>query len=113
MNTVTRRGFLGLLAGASAAVVAGIELPELFVPQRTIFLPPAGGWLDPHVFITSLWADEIVRQYKENLVMSTLIQRMSKAQSLPRAVKPDRVVFDRLRCAILQSQPAQLTSLAR
>lgn len=38
---MNRRGFLTLLAGA-AAIAA---VPELFVPKRTFFLPPAGGWL--------------------------------------------------------------------
>jgi hypothetical protein len=41
---MNRRGFFGLVA-ASAAVVVAPELAELLVPRRTIFLPPAGGWL--------------------------------------------------------------------
>lgn len=37
---MNRRGFLaGLLAGAGAAAAG-----ELIVPNRSIFLPPAGGW---------------------------------------------------------------------
>lgn len=35
-----RRGFLGVLTGAAAA----IAVPELLLPKRTYFLPPAGGW---------------------------------------------------------------------
>lgn len=34
---MNRRGFLGLLAGAAVA-------PQLLVPERTIILPPRGGW---------------------------------------------------------------------
>lgn len=37
---MNRRGFLALLGGAGAALL----VPELLVPKRTIFLPPAGGW---------------------------------------------------------------------
>jgi hypothetical protein len=39
---VSRRGFLGCLAGAAAA----IAVPELLVPKRTFFLPPDGGWIN-------------------------------------------------------------------
>lgn len=41
---MNRRGFFGLL-GAAAATVIAPELAELLVPTRTIFLPPAGGWI--------------------------------------------------------------------
>lgn len=43
---MNRRGFLGILAGATAAIIA----PELVAP-KTIFLPPRGGWpaRDPFV----------------------------------------------------------------
>lgn len=37
---MNRRGFLSLLAPAAALIVA----PELLLPKRTFFLPPAGGW---------------------------------------------------------------------
>lgn len=36
---MNRRGFLGLLGGAAAAVIVG-EIPS----SKTFFLPPAGGW---------------------------------------------------------------------
>lgn len=39
---MNRRGFLSLLAPAAALIVA----PELLLPKRTFFLPPAGGWGD-------------------------------------------------------------------
>lgn len=41
---MNRRGFLGLLAAAPAAVVLAPDLVELLAPKRTIFLPPRGGW---------------------------------------------------------------------
>lgn len=37
---ISRRGFLLGTAAAAAAVI----VPELEVPKKTIFLPPAGGW---------------------------------------------------------------------
>lgn len=39
---MNRRGFLKFLAPAAALIVA----PELLIPKRTFFLPPAGGWHD-------------------------------------------------------------------
>lgn len=41
---MNRRGFLGLLGGAVAAVAAPAALVEALEPKRTIFLPPRGGW---------------------------------------------------------------------
>lgn len=40
---MNRRGFL-TLAGTAAAALA---IPELWIPKRTFFLPPRGGWLPP------------------------------------------------------------------
>jgi hypothetical protein len=37
---MNRRQLLGLLAAAPVALI----VPELLVPKRTFFLPPAGGW---------------------------------------------------------------------
>jgi hypothetical protein len=37
---MNRRSFLSLLAPAGAALLA----PDLLLPARSIFLPPAGGW---------------------------------------------------------------------
>lgn len=45
-----RRGFLGLIA---SAVPAALILPELLLPTRTFFLPPAGGWAQPS--LTEMW----------------------------------------------------------
>lgn len=45
-----RRAFLGLLgAAASSALI----LPELWVPEKTFFLPPTGGWAQPS--LADLW----------------------------------------------------------
>lgn len=53
-EAVNRRGFLGLLA---AAVPAALILPELLVPKRTFFLPPAGGLAQPS--LAQLWLDYV------------------------------------------------------
>lgn len=37
---MNRRGFLSLIAPAAALIAA----PELLLPRKTFFLPPAGGW---------------------------------------------------------------------
>jgi hypothetical protein len=48
---ISRRGFLqGLLAAAPAALI----VPELLIPTRTIFLPPAGGWVASEWSVSSL-----------------------------------------------------------
>jgi hypothetical protein len=49
--TMNRRKFLGLLAAAPAALI----LPELLVPKRTFFLPPATGWAQPS--LADMWLD--------------------------------------------------------
>jgi hypothetical protein len=41
---MNRRGFLGLLGAAAATTAAGLQIPELFAPNRKFFLPPTGGW---------------------------------------------------------------------
>jgi hypothetical protein len=45
---MNRRQFLKRFGSLTAATAAGIILPanaaELFMPEKTIFLPPAGGW---------------------------------------------------------------------
>jgi hypothetical protein len=43
--TLSRRGFFKALGGAAIGFTAGAELLELLAPTRTIFLPPAGGWI--------------------------------------------------------------------
>lgn len=43
-ETMNRRSFVGLLA---ATLPAALIVPELWVPKRTFFLPPAGGWAHP------------------------------------------------------------------
>lgn len=50
---MNRRGFLGLVAAAVPALI----LPELLVPKRTFFLPPAGGWAQPS--LASMWLDYV------------------------------------------------------
>lgn len=53
---MNRRGFLGLVAAAVPALI----LPELLLPKRTFFLPPAGGWAQPSLAEMWLnWAEDI------------------------------------------------------
>lgn len=40
---MNRRGFLSFLGAAAVAPL--VSVPELLLPTKTIFLPPAGGWL--------------------------------------------------------------------
>lgn len=48
---MNRRGFLKFLAPAAALIVA----PEILIPRKTFFLPPAGGWRD-HMTATEVLA---------------------------------------------------------
>jgi hypothetical protein len=48
---MNRRKFLSLIAAAPAALI----LPELLLPKRSFFLPPAGGWTQPR--LTEMWLD--------------------------------------------------------
>jgi hypothetical protein len=50
---MNRRNFLSLVGASAAALIA----PELLIPKRTFFLPPAGGWAQPS--IASLWLDYV------------------------------------------------------
>lgn len=54
---MNRRGFLSLLAPAAALIVA----PELLIPRKTFFLPPAGGW-------GSVLGHDDVRRMKEAML---------------------------------------------
>lgn len=56
---MNRRGFFSALAGAAAGVIVGPELAELLVPKRTIFLPPAGGWIGGNRLVS---LDELSRE---------------------------------------------------
>jgi hypothetical protein len=49
---VNRRNFLSLIA---AAAPAALIAPELILPKRTFFLPPAGGWAQPS--LADIWLD--------------------------------------------------------
>jgi hypothetical protein len=81
---MNRRGFLGLLAGAAAAGVVGIDLEELLAPARTYFLPPVStpvatgviGSYEGVRFIPSLWSAEILRVYKNDLVLASNLNRL-------------------------------------
>lgn len=56
---MNRRGFLGLLGGAAAAVIVG-EIPS----SKTFFLPPAGGWR-PSDFDTAHLRYKAYERYSE------------------------------------------------
>jgi hypothetical protein len=54
---VNRRRFLSLLA---ATAPAALILPELLIPKRSFFLPPAEGWVAPTLGEQWLaWSEEI------------------------------------------------------
>lgn len=62
---MNRRGFLSLIAPAAALIVA----PELFIPKRTFFLPPAGGWTHYHPGYLDQLAGEFARHFDANVWM--------------------------------------------
>jgi hypothetical protein len=85
---MNRRKFLGFLAAGGAIAAA----PALLLPERTIFLPPIGGW--PHGRIEALmqmiipksdidfWADEIAEgQFSYDPVTEVL--RLLKPSAVP------------------------------
>lgn len=61
---LTRRQFL------AAALPAALILPELVVPNRTFFLPPAGGWVRPS--LADLWLNYANRIRPCGIAVSTL-----------------------------------------
>lgn len=70
---MNRRGFLGLLSGAAAAGIVGVDLAELLAPTKTYFLPPraaAGSF-----FIPQLWAEEFMRYCKNDLILADLVNQ--------------------------------------
>lgn len=70
---MNRRGFFGLFAGATAAAIA---LPnfELLLPKRTIFLPPAGGWMFGP-FTPHLIAREMLISIEQHLQFAANVDR--------------------------------------
>jgi hypothetical protein len=71
---MNRRGFFGLLAGATAAAIALPEI-ELLVPKRTIFLPPAGGWIGRgnQLLTIKYIAEEAIRALHANMEFMAMI----------------------------------------
>lgn len=108
---VTRRQFLGLLAGATAALV----VPALLEPERTFFLPPRGGWR-PQDFgdfdtanlrykayerYSTAWTDpkavfgvpaDLTERSLEDMLVA--LRRLTDERGLKIAVKPTHVVID-------------------
>jgi|SRR6202789_2235916 len=96
---MNRRGFFGLLAGAAAGVAVSDELLELLTPTRSIFLPPAGGWIATGKGAGQVWnvsqlggyfyaqkLSEILRQQCVPLIKFTqFVER-------PRYLREDRLV---------------------
>jgi hypothetical protein len=75
---MNRRGFLGVLAGAAAA----IAVPELLIPKRSFFLPPPGGWRPSD--LTSLaqgrrYAEALAR----SLVHTKYVHRANVLNAIP------------------------------
>jgi hypothetical protein len=73
---MNRRGFFGLLGGAAAAAIALPEL-ELLVPTRTIFLPPAAGWIGRGNQLLTI--DMIVKEAHRILTMNLEFEALTKA----------------------------------
>jgi hypothetical protein len=81
---MNRRGFFGLLAGAAAATIALPDI-ELLVPKRTIFLPPAGGWVRGNQLLTVKYiAEEALRVLTMNIEFAALEKAFDPA-FLPKA----------------------------
>jgi hypothetical protein len=80
---MNRRDFLQLLGAAGAMAATGLSLEELLAPEKTIFLPStqiitntydfAITEMPANLFIPSLWSNEILAVYKNNLVLANLI----------------------------------------
>jgi hypothetical protein len=70
---VNRRGFFKALG----AIATTFVVPQLIVPQQTIFLPPAGGWasqtLDIDVMLSQMWDRYAV--YPRMLVVSSEVAK--------------------------------------
>lgn len=74
---MNRRGFFGLFT-AGTAVAINPALAELLVPKRTIFLPPAGGWLGGNRLLT---VDALVKD-----LLATFEQAMHESNQLAEQV---------------------------
>jgi hypothetical protein len=73
---MNRRGFFSLIGGAAVAAIALPEL-ELLVPTRTIFLPPAGGWIGRgnQLFTIKMISEEAMRVLSQNMEFMSEIDR--------------------------------------
>ena len=82
---ITRRGLFGLLA---AAIITPDEfLEEIVKPEKTIILP---SWkiveleeqgIEFSSFLPSLWSDELIKLYRNNLICYNLLQKQSGTSS--------------------------------
>lgn len=59
---ISRRKFFRWAAAGTVIGAAGIIIPEMFVPNRTIFLPPKGGWQQRRLIAT--WNFESMEDLK-------------------------------------------------
>lgn len=62
---ITRRGFLTLIAPAAGALL----VPELLLPKRTFFLPPAGGWCSYSDYI-----NEMLSEFESRILNPAAVQ---------------------------------------
>jgi hypothetical protein len=91
--SVSRRGFLtGLIA---APVVAALpEIPELWAPTKTIFLPPAGGWVRGNQLLTiDMITREALRILGQNLEFIATVNRQWSPAQLDAMRGSDRLVI--------------------
>lgn len=78
---MNRRGFFGLFAAAAATAIAAPEL-ELLVPTRTIFLPPAGGWIGRgnQLLTIKMISEEMMCVFSRNMEFMSEIDREYAAE---------------------------------
>lgn len=72
---MNRRGFLsGLL---SAAAATAIPIPEIWLPEKKIFLPPIGGWVGRgnHLLTPSMISREMLAILETNLRMMMAVDK--------------------------------------
>lgn len=87
---MNRRGFLKAFAGVPIAAALAPALLEELLPSRTIFLPPAGGWI--------LGLEPMVATVSENGVLADLLRDTLRhyAGELARNVSDENVLLRHL-----------------
>lgn len=82
---MNRRNFVSMLTGALVA-------PALFMPKRTFFLPPVGGWPHPALGYTVRYAEIADNLYK--LPLARLVIPAAHAHFWDEEIAAGRVTYD-------------------